>query len=484
MNDIIGILRSYYRQPAVRQRIGEFLGGDCIANATCQYITADGTARADRKPLPPEDLPLGLEGGLDICRSLWDREALIAHLDVEYVNFDFAAEPYLDPGRAFELQEPVARTIDLLFEQAGICPLHVLSGRGHHYAWSISARSSAFDSLVAIGNAAAFKDTTSYPPRGCAVSPVMACAFAGLGLVMEFFAHKVKKLASPLCEIPVDLTAVEVGPSARGREMISIDISEYGDPLHTRTVRVPFSGYLKPWQQKGMLGDHIVNSLDPLIFVPLSGQKWQIDTHRMRSPAMASELADTTSAKIPEQTDGTRNLIDTYAVSSLRTFHEWFYSEDHETPENWRRTYDRLDGTSLPPCARHVLACPNDLLLRPCNMRLLTHVLLARGWHPRHIAGLIRSKFERDYGWGEQWVGYDPSTRADFYTRIFAGLFAVGVDDLVDLNCRSAHEKGTCPTGPCSDNLEHIQKLAREIRDDDKLAGGDFHGMFLQEKHS
>ena len=40
-------------------------------------------------------------------------------------------------------------------------------------------------------------------------------------------------------QIPVELTAVEVGPSKHGREMISIDISEYGDPLYSRAVRYP-----------------------------------------------------------------------------------------------------------------------------------------------------------------------------------------------------------------------------------------------------
>jgi hypothetical protein len=55
-------------------------------------------------------------------------------------------------------------------------------------------------------------------------------------------------------------------------------------------------------------------------------------------------------------------------------------------------------------------------------MRKVTEALLAKGWHPRHIAGLIRSKFERDYGWGDQWIDYSPSMRADFYVRIFAGL--------------------------------------------------------------
>ena len=52
---------------------------------------------------------------------------------------------------------------------------------------------------------------------------------------MEFLAHRVKQIAAPLTKIPVELTAVEVGPSEHGREMISIDISEYGDPLYSRS---------------------------------------------------------------------------------------------------------------------------------------------------------------------------------------------------------------------------------------------------------
>lgn len=57
-------------------------------------------------------------------------------------------------------------------------------------------------------------------------------------------------------------------------------------------------------------------------------------------------------------------------------------------------------------------------------------ILLALGWHPRHIAGLIRSKYERDYGWGERWSHDEVSSRADFYTRVFAGLVLVGQDEL------------------------------------------------------
>ncbi len=66
----------------------------------------------------------------------------------------------------------------------------------------------------------------------------MGAAFAGLGLVLEFVAHRVLELAEPLCEIAVELTAEEAGPGSHGREVISIDLSEYGDPLYTRSIRL------------------------------------------------------------------------------------------------------------------------------------------------------------------------------------------------------------------------------------------------------
>jgi hypothetical protein len=58
-------------------------------------------------------------------------------------------------------------------------------------------------------------------------------------------------------------------------------------------------------------------------------------------------------------------------------------------------------------------------------MRMVTRTMLALGSHPRHIAELIRSKLESDYGWESQWLDTDPATRADFYTGVFSGLFAV-----------------------------------------------------------
>ena len=420
MQDILKTFRDYYRTPAVRSRILEFLGGDTPEETTCEFITADGIGTPARTPRRPEELFDRLEEGLDICRSLWDRESLIAHLDVEYVNFDFAAEPYLDPARTFLMQEPVARAIRRVLDYHGIRALHVLSGRGHHFAWRIERDSEVFKTLATMGQKAFIGDPSPPSPRNGRDYPVLAHAFAGLGLVMEFLGRLVIELARPESEIPIELTAVEVGPSGRGREMVSIDLSEYGDPLHTRTVRVPFSAYLKPWQQLYAVGSNNISKIGPIIFVPVDGLDIRQGMVVMRDPELAARLAERLSARIPDQTFGTASLIRHYRGSALRRFHEYFYSSMHDAPERWHWTYDRAPLEGLPLEARNALMFPNDLLLKPSGIRSVTETLLDHGWHPRHIAGLIRSKFERDYSWGRQWVDYSPAMRADFYVRIFS----------------------------------------------------------------
>jgi len=79
-------LTAYYANPDVRRRIVEFLGGDTPENATCRYIAADSPTVSHRHPQPASELWNCLDRNLDISRALWDRESLIAHLDVEYVD--------------------------------------------------------------------------------------------------------------------------------------------------------------------------------------------------------------------------------------------------------------------------------------------------------------------------------------------------------------------------------------------------------------
>lgn len=422
MEDILETFRDYYKSPAVRARILEFLGSGRDGDFTCEYITADGLGPPQRRAIVPGELFARLDEGLDICRSLWDRQSLIAHLDVEYVNFDFPADPYLDPARAFGLQEPVEEALRRILDRCGLRPLQILSGRGHHFVWRIDRCSPVFTELCAMGRATQLNDSAHLRRRDGLDLPSTNAAFAGLGLLMEFLGRLAVEIAEPDSAIPLDLTAVEVGPSQRGREMISIDLSEYGDPLSMRAVRVPFSGYLKPWQQPYAMGRENLTRIGPLVFVPLDGMELAEGLIAMRDPQRAAEVAESVSARIPDMTAPTAWLLDLYRSSGLRRFHEWFYSAQHDDPSRWPQTYDRTPLHDLAEPARSALVWPNDLLLRPAGMKAVTNALLARGWHPRHIAGLIRSKFERDYGWGEEWRDYSPALRADFYTRIFSSL--------------------------------------------------------------
>ncbi len=459
-------VRDYYNSGAVRARMVEFLGGGSLEDCTCEFISrCDGPMLYNFVPKQPKELGYYLDNELDVARSLWDRESLVAHLDIEYVNFDFPAEPYLDPKRTFEMQEPVVASLEGMFSEYGLSPLHFLSGRGHHFVWRMARHSNVIDRLGEFGRVPPHLQALYDAPHGPGKEKVdvrLGKAFSGLGMVMEYLAHRVQAEAAGGSRVPVMLSAVAVGPQERGREIISLDITEYGDPLHTRMIRIPFSIYLKPWEQWGVLNAQIEWQVPAMFLVPFDGMSLREGIEIMRSGERAAERAEGTSVVIVEQSAAMERMVEDYRRSPLAAFHDWFYSQEHEPKELWSQTYDTAPLWRLPSCVRHILEHPNELLLKPAGIRQVVVVLMALGWHPRHIAGLIRSKYERDYGWLAEWLIYDAATRADFYTRLFAGLIEVGRDELVDFNCLSTKEKGWCftPAGWC--DLERFRKALLE----------------------
>lgn len=448
-----------YASPAVRQRLTEFLGGDTLDHATAVYITRTDGCGFDRRDLrPPAELDWYLDRDLDIARSLADSASLLMHLDLEYVNFDSPAEAFVDPWRTFDLQEPAVRVIETLLLEWGIRPLHVVTGQGHHFAWRVACASPVAKRMASLSPAPELVDACQIR-----VPPILAGridrdthgAFAALSLIMEFVAHRVKELAAPLCALPVEVTAVHVGPCvSRQREMISIDISEYGDPLQTRMIRAPFTNYLKPWVTGLARSLGVEGEIPTFPAIPLHEMDIRQAITLRQVEGEVHDLARRACVRIPEQNDGTARLMEAYLASRLRRFHEFYYSARHDAKDRWPDTYARTPLDPLPPCVHRVLEWPNDLLLKPAGIQLVTRTLLAAGWHPRHIAGLIRSKFEdAGHHWGVSWDDYEPATRADFYTRLFAGLHLTGLDKLVDFNCTSNREKGFCfppPDAMCS----------------------------------
>lgn len=456
----------YYSDPHVRARILEFMGGSSLETATAEFISRDGRhAFCWYDPRPVCQLWQCAEEGAEIARSLWDRRSLIAHLDIEYVNFDDSAEPYLHPSRAFDVQRPVVSAIKEILLEMGVAPLHLLSGRGHHFLWRVDGESTAFAGLAMAGRVpetVGGKYAQPQAPNRRPIKPELAAAFAGLGLVMEYLSHRVLARTVRSCAVPVELTAVEVGPIDHGREIVSIDLSEYGDPLHTRTTRIPYTVYAKPQHCSIRTASGAATSLPPLWGVPLHEMDERQALLAMRDSDEVRALARRASVEIPDQSAGTHRLLTAYLESPLSKYHDEFYSVEHEPPLRWGETYDRLPLDVLPVCVSRILRDPNDLLLKPAGIQHVVRTLLAVGWHPRHIAGLIRSKYERDFGWGAMWFVYDAAMRAEFYTRLFSGLIAMRLDELVDYNCRSTQEKGYCCSTYCGPILERHRIALRD----------------------
>lgn len=278
---------------------------------------------------------------------------------------------------------------------------------------------------------------------------------------MEFVGHRVLAATINTCPLPVQLAAIEVGPGARGREIISFDISEYGDPLHTRHLRIPFSAYLKPRQLEWMLGEAEVRRLLPIFEIPLAGLNPAEAITAMRDPDAVLEIAGNASVAIPDESEPMQSLLDEYQHSELAAFHDRFLRELREDglPPDWS-----VRIREAPLCAQFLVEHPNDWLLKPAALQHLARVLTSLNWSPVSISQLIFAIYSKDGDWGNTWARLDPNNRAIFYTRLFTGMIATGIDRLIDFNCVSHQEKGYCTSPICSSNLTKYRDILLKKR--------------------
>ncbi len=261
----------------LRKRLVEYLGGRGeIDSVTARYLVESDRGRFQiPRSCPVGDLERLLEGDGEIARSLSDSESLLVHLDLEYVDFDHPEAAYVNPWRAFRLQEPTVAAVEEVLLEWGIAPLHLITGQGHHLVWRIGLDSPTCRRLAELGKLPGGVISPFGGEMGAGIEPVSereAAAFGGLGLVVEFLAHSVRRRAAPASEVPVQITGVHVGPcgAARRREIVSFDISEYGDPMGTRVIRMPFTRYEKPWKSGLARGLGIEGELpSTVITIPL-----------------------------------------------------------------------------------------------------------------------------------------------------------------------------------------------------------------------
>ncbi len=442
-------LAEYYRTPAVRQRIREYCG-------SCVFVTGlipGRHVRWENSPVhPASEIDTLLDAEADISRSMWDAQDLLIHVDVDYQNPDCPSLAIEHPADLFVKLEPVQRAIQQLLDELDLPLLPLMTGRGYHWTGRVPLGDPVIARLAALGPTPAWLWTHGARRPGWApihISELQARAYAGAGMVVEYLAHEVIRRATRRTRMPIVINGTAVGAGGNGRGCASLDFSYAGDPLDIRHLRSAFSVYRSSEALDGTASP----AEEPFIAVPRAGRSTLELLDGDREPQAAAALAAEIRAELPLATRGIGNLLEAYHASPLAAFHREFHAVRAHAPEHWPQTYDRFDLSRLVPCVRVAFEHPNDLLLKPEFLQHVTRFLISEGWHPTHIAGLVHSRYARDFNWGERWTRMDARTRADFYVRIFAGMIATGLDRGVDFNCRSTQEKDMCPRQACLHDL-------------------------------
>jgi hypothetical protein len=391
--------------------------------------------------------------GADIARSMWDTQSLIFFLELDYLDADHPGEPFVHPADAFFKLEPVYRATRHVLHTFGIDASEVTTGRGYHFSGRIPWTHPVIGHLADLVPEAPAWHATLESRRPAWLTLTLderqARASAGLGLLIEYVAHLIMRRAAPHSTIPVVFNGTEVGAGVTGRACVSIDFSHAGDPLDQRHMRVAFGTYQLHRLRADLFGPAVAQGVPVMVVVPRGHQSlYRLLTEGRQPEAGARAAAEHAAAHMPDIAQAVAALLVDYLPTSLAAFHRDFYATAPEPPAAWPDTYDRLESLSLAPCVAAPLDRPNDLLLQPARLQFLTRGLMAKGWHPRHIAALVHSRYLRDCDWGTRWSHQDPKTRAEFDIRVFAGLIAVGLDQATDFNCVSAQEKGLCPHDP------------------------------------
>jgi hypothetical protein len=465
-------VRDYYRTPAVRERILDFCGGK---NPTCEYFVGFGESLVRRGYLRPIRVVETLDGlyelmedGLDLNRAVWDRDSTLAVWDVEYFNLDTWDGLYRNQNEYFGLLEPAYRAIEDLFQDYSLPHLNDSTASGYHFVSRVPFSSPVHGRLEKIGTLEkSLLDQYAFVPGGDnkrkrPIPERDGRGYSAIGRLTEFLCHRVIEKASPRSELSITISDTARGRGARGREGMNLDITQYGDPLSMRTIRTSFSTHQKHKVYVGKVSIETARALPFFASVPRGKFSYQELFEIRRDLKEAARYADRAKSLVPDGAGGWGKVLDDYLDSRLYAFHRDFDSVEIDPPHRWAETYWKTDLSVLPACVANALRNPTWGLLVPSSIQTVCRVLMSRGWHPKHIAGLIYSHYTRNLDWGIDWTKYHAETRANFWARIYCGLIATGRDTLDDLNCVSHTEKGFCPSPWCGHNLSDSREALRK----------------------
>lgn len=450
------LLPHYYRAPSVRARIMEYCGASSVDPESMSALGiagrggAQGLREPDGTPVPWR-LAAGnqlLEEGAEIHRSLADRTGALLVLGVVYTNHDDALEPHRNPARTFERLEPVYAATLAAFARYGLHPLALTTAHGYQFVAKAHAGTPLHTSLVGLGVVGDSLRARYAQMEEVPAALDLGSAHDGAGRLLEHLAHEVRHGLHGRTEVPVTLGDLR---PRQGGPFVRFDLDVYGDPLFVRHLLCAFSADQEALTA-GLRVPHGVVLALPRNALPL-GALLAARTDAQR----AQGLAESADARIPAALGGTE-WVEAYRASPLARFHHAFDCGPEIDPRAWPHTYDALDLRGVPACAAQPLRKPNPGLLTAGGLRTVALALWGQGWHPRSVAGLVRSRFSRPSGWGGYWQRYDAESRARFHVRVTCGALVAGADDMSDFTCDTQRDRGLCTEGGCAFALDGLRK--------------------------
>jgi len=433
-------LNEYYQHPVIKNNLLNFFSG-------CNWFLTGGS-HYSRDPkwgkdpavrvFPITELEVRLGQGPDIFRPLVDRHGVLGVFDIEYYNWDKKTLFLPDKEQEFGVRdkifrrqlEPIYQIISQTFGEECIIDT---TWSGYHLLTNIWKKSSVYELLFELGKS--WRDDGT--PRCLEKSLVTAynekiyddlkrnsgtdlkdgVVYQQFGRVLEFLSHQIIQQAQEKVSLPVTICDST-------EECLSLDLSQYADPVYMRIIRSVFSSWDKHNQIESL--SQIVGKPPFLDIVRKYGSYENQDIkqvlHLAQDYERAVEYNQQFSNCIPLAGKKTLALIEQYAQSKLYSFHQEFDKTEHDaTDENYKLA--KFDH-NLSWDTREMMEYPNPTLLQPRNLKRLTEELMSKGWHPKHIGGMLAGRYEAEgKGWDKRyWSKYKPRTRANFWARTYAAL--------------------------------------------------------------
>jgi hypothetical protein len=434
----------YYRHPAVRRRIRDFV-------RDASYIVGYGESelwRGNERGFycaPPHGLDVMLDRGLDVLTCMQQRGCSMTLFDMEYYYPKYPGEAHINPARVYRLLEPVYRAVLRVLHRYHMPVMAVVTGQGYHF-WTRMPFGPKHRAIEAI---ARVEPEVEAMYRHKRVPMTAGRGFAGFRRLQLFLVAEVLKEIGRMRRagkkiIPVNFSDIQ---QPHGNEAVSIDITTYGDPIHMRDARVPFSCYQKHKVVADKVGRDNAAKIPVGVLIPRlvpNGKPLTLKRclHLRRHFRDASRLAEVTDTRLPDASDAWMRVLADYRNSKIGAFYHFFDAGPLKPPA--------FKYSHFPPCIRHALR--PDQLLEPTQAMSVVRVLERIGFHPKQIAEMF-TRIYRKTPFGR----YSPQSRAWFWVQSYCALIHAGVDQKRDLTCQKHQERGKCVQPNCGWSLANYK---------------------------